>query len=329
MRKKLYIPILLIFIALLIAACSSGGSDDKNLELITGDPDGTWASIGTGISEKLNDELEEGEVSSKPGSGSVGNPEAVSNGKGDIGMSYNPFLLKAQNGEEPFDEEMNNLKAVASLTPTVVHFIQNSDMEIDSLEDIIANKTDMTLGIPPEGQGSNYIGNMFFEEAGISDVEESLNDWGGDTYYGEVSNLTDAWSNKQIDGFMTTLNVPGSAVEESLAAEKGNLMNIGEELSDQMIENQGFEPYTDPERTYENQDEDVETLGLSIIVFARDDVSEDAIYELTKTIYENEDYLADIHSSFGEFDAEEMTENLSLDLHPGAEKFYEEEGLMD
>src|SRR5699024_11622023 len=106
-------------------------------------------------------------------------------------------------------------------------------------------------------------------------------------------------------------------------------MNIGEELYDQMIEKQGFEPYTVPEGTYENQDEDVETLGLSIIVFARDDVSEDAIYELTKSIYENEDSLADIHSSFGEFDVEEMTENLSLYLHPGAEKYYEEEDLID
>src|SRR5699024_1363981 len=187
---------------------------------------------------------------------------------------------------------MNNLKAVASLTPTVVHFIQNSDMEIDSLEDIIANKTDMNLGIPPEGQGSNYIGNMIFEEEGISDVEKALNDWGGDIYYGEISNLTDAWSNKQIDGFVTTLNVPGAAIEESLAATKCNLMNMGNERSDKLIESQGIEPYTIPAGTYENQEEDVETLGLSIIVFARDDVSEDTIYELTKTIYENEDYLA-------------------------------------
>src|SRR5699024_2335227 len=222
-KSMLYISSLAICTALFISACSMGGSDDNNLELITGDPDGTWASIGTALSDKLNDELDEIEVSSKPGSGSVGNPEAVSNGKGDIGMSYNPFLLKAEKGEEPFSEEMTNLKAVASLTPTVVHFIQNSDMDIDSLEGIIAEKNDMTLGIPPEGQGSNYIGNMIFEEEGIKEIEDTLDDWGGEIYYGEVSNLTDAWSNKQIDGFITTLNVPGSAVSESMSAAEGNL----------------------------------------------------------------------------------------------------------
>src|SRR5699024_3252818 len=198
-----------------------------------------------------------------------------------------------------------------------------------SLEEIITNETSLNLGIPPEGQGSNYIGNMIFEEEGIDNIEESLEDWGGEIYYGEVSNLTDAWSNKQIDSLVTTLNVPGSAVEGSLAATEGNLLNIGDDLSDKLIENQGFEPYTVPAGTYENQDEDVETLGLSIIVFARDDVSDDVIYDLTETIYENEEYLESIHSSFEEFEAEDMTENLSLDLHPGAEKFYEEKGMMD
>src|SRR5699024_5138894 len=116
LNKKIWGFILVVFSVLFIAACSMGESDDDNLELITGDPDGTWASIGTGISDKLNDKLDDTEISSKPGSGSVGNPEAIANEKGDIGMSYNPFLLKAQNGEDPFDKEMDNLKAVASLS---------------------------------------------------------------------------------------------------------------------------------------------------------------------------------------------------------------------
>src|SRR5690625_857327 len=164
-KRNLYISVLMLFTLLFIVACgneANTGNDDQFLDFITGDPDGTWAAIGTGISDKVNDSLDGVEMVSKPGSGSVGNPEAVSIGNGDIGMSYNPFLLKAENGEAPFSDEMTNLRAVASLTPTVVHFIQNYDMEIDSIEELISTKTEITLGIPPEGQGSNYIGNMIF-----------------------------------------------------------------------------------------------------------------------------------------------------------------------
>ncbi|ALX50404.1 TAXI family TRAP transporter solute-binding subunit [Lentibacillus amyloliquefaciens] len=335
-KRKLYISVLMLFTLLFIAACGnesgtdgSGGNDDQFLDFITGDPEGTWAAIGTGISDRVNESLDGIEVVSKPGSGSVGNPEAVSIEKGDIGMSYNPFLLKAENGEAPFSDKMTNLRAVASLTPTVVHFIQNSDMKIDSLEELISTQTDITLGIPPEGQGSNYIGNMIFESQGIESIEDTLNDWGGDIYYGNMSNLTDAWSNRQIDSIISTLNVPGSAIEESMAASEGKLMNIGDELANVLINEQGFEPYTIPSGTYNNQEKDVETVGLSIIVFARDDVSDDVIYELTKTIYENEDYLANVHSSFENFNADNMADNLTLEVHPGAEKFYQEKGLMD
>lgn len=331
MFKKTYMCILMLSTLLFMVACSneSSSGSDQFLDFITGDPDGTWASIGTGIADKFNESVDDVEMASKPGSGSVGNPEAVSIGNGDIGMSYNPFLSRAENGEDPFSDEMTNLRAVASLTPTVVHFLQNSDMNIDSLEELISTKTEITLGIPPEGQGSNYIGNMIFESYGIDNIEEALNDWGGDTYYGEMSNLTDAWSNRQVDSFISTLNVPGSAIEESMAATEGKLLNMGDELTDELINEYGFEPYTIPSGTYNNQEDDVETVGLSIIVFTRDDVSEDVIYELTKTIYENEDYLANLHSSFQNFNADNMAENLILELHPGAEKFYQEQGLID
>lgn len=334
-KKKILLSFIVAIVLVFTVACAeNSGSDseesqEKYLDFITGDPDGTWAAIGTGISDKFNNKLDSVEMSSKPGSGSVGNPEAVSNGKGDIGMSYNPFLIKAVNGEEPYSKEMNNLKAVASMTPTVVHYIQNANTDANSLEELISEETKMTFGIPPKGQGSNYIGSIIFESQGIDDIESSVEGWGGSMYYGEMSNITDAWSNKQIDSFMTTLNVPGSAVEESMAANKGKIMNMGENLSDILVNEQGFEPYKIPKGTYNNQDEDVDTVGLSIIVFTREDVSDEVIYELTKTIYENEEYLENVHSSFKEFDKDKMAENLSLDLHSGAEKFYKEKDLID
>lgn len=99
----------MLFTLLFMVACGdesstdgSGGNDEQFVDFITGDPDGTWAAIGTCIADRANDYLDDVEVVSTPGSGSVGNPEGVSIGNGDIGMSYKPFLLKAENGEAPF-----------------------------------------------------------------------------------------------------------------------------------------------------------------------------------------------------------------------------------
>lgn len=333
-KSALYV-VIIIAITSFLAGCQGGESGQSNkdnskgndtLEFMTGAPGGTWATIGTGISDKVNDALDNTKVSSKPGAGSVGNPIAVSSGKGDIGMSYVPFLLRAEKGKDPYDKKITNLRAIASLTPTVVHFIQRADMGINTLEDFISKKPKMTLGIPPEGQGSNYIGNLIFSSLGIDNIEDSIKQWDGDIYYGGIANLKDAWRNRQINAMITTLNVPGSAVEESLAATEGKVMNIGDNLTDK-LKDQGFVPYTIPKGTYSGQEKDVKTLGLSIIVYTRDDVPDDVVYELTKSIYENKDFLVNVHNSFKEFDPEKMSNNLGIKIHPGAKKFYEEKGL--
>lgn len=52
------------------------------------------------------------------------------------------------------------------------------------------------------------------------------------------------------------------------------------------------------------------------------------IYNLTKSIYENKEYFEGVHSSFAEFDPDTMNEGTAIALHPGAERFYKEIGLM-
>ena len=53
-----------------------------------------------------------------------------------------------------------------------------------------------------------------------------------------------------------------------------------------------------------------------------------SIYNFTKSVYENKEYFLGVHSSFGEFDPDTMNEGTAIALHPGAERFYKEIGLM-
>ena len=70
-------------------------------------------------------------------------------------------------------------------------------------------------------------------------------------------------------------------------------------------------------------------MALPTVIFTREDMSEDAVYYITKSIYENKDYLVGLHSSFNEFNPDLMHEGLGIEMHKGAEKFYKEIGLID
>lgn len=292
---------------------------------VSGSVSGPWVKIAAGIAEKVNDYFEGFPVTATPG-GSTSNPLMLYYGKAQIGMSYGPFLLLAQEGKDPYDKKIGNIRAVGALTPTVVHIITDPSIPVDNVTDLVKQKIQIRMGLPPKGNGSNYIAQQIFAELGYSDTDK-IKDYGGAIFYGVGNDLDEAWKYKHINVYFVTYNVPDNSVTENMQARKGKLLNINQDLKKGLLK-KGFSAYTIPAGTYPGQDKNIETVANKIIVFAREDAPEDVIYYLTKVMYENKATLEGIHSSFKEFKPQEMVEGVTIQLHKGAEKFYKEVGLL-
>ncbi|MGI6066949.1 MAG: TAXI family TRAP transporter solute-binding subunit [Bacillota bacterium] len=106
-------------------------------------------------------------------------------------------------------------------------------------------------------------------------------------------------------------------------------ISIDEEKRDSLVEKHALKKVTIPAGTYNGQDYDVQTVGMPCVLFTRDDVSEEVIYNLTKKLVEEKEYLSKVHVLFEEFKPEEAWQNTGIELHPGAEKYYKEAGLME
>ena len=86
---------------------------------------------------------------------------------------------------------------------------------------------------------------------------------------------------------------------------------------------------TIPAGTYEGVDEDVRTVGTVGSIFCTADLPEDVVYDFLKTIYENWDALKAINpTAFGDLDVNDWLNGATAPIHPGAEKFYKEMGVM-
>ena len=128
---------------------------------------------------------------------------------------------------------------------------------------------------------------------------------------------------------MPMQNVPASSVTDSLVTRSdGHLFSLDDEVIEKLVNENGFSAYTIPAGTYEGQTEDIKTVALPFVIFTTEDADEEMIYNLTKSIYENKEYFEGVHSSFAEFDPDTMNEGTAISLHPGAERFYKEIGLM-
>lgn len=85
-----------------------------------------------------------------------------------------------------------------------------------------------------------------------------------------------------------------------------------------------------PSGTYKGQDEDIATFGIKALLCVRADLDEDLVYEITSILYENRDRLKDLHPALS-YTAQSgfMFNDLPIELHAGAERFYKEKGLLE
>jgi len=83
-----------------------------------------------------------------------------------------------------------------------------------------------------------------------------------------------------------------------------------------------------PAGTYKGIDKDIETLAVRAIWATHAELSDDIAYAVTKALYENVETLAKVHVKGKEISLKTALESVSIPLHPGAERYYREKGII-
>ncbi len=236
------------------------------------------------------------------------------------------FGYYAWNGKGPLAQEgpQKELRAVTMLWQNVEQFTALSDkVQTGTLADMELFKGDrVALGKKNSGTiGSNktLLGNM-----GI-DIEKDY-----DLVYVGYGPSADALQNGQISAMSTPAGVPTGAVTRAMAA-MGDKIQILDVTDEQMKKADGglnlWTRYVIPAGTYPNQEKDINTIAQPNFLAARADLDEEAVYLITKTIYENLPFLNAIHKATKVMDVQKALAGLPMPLHPGALKYYQEVGL--
>src|SRR5690606_11228390 len=89
-----------------------------------------------------------------------------------------------------------------------------------------------------------------------------------------------------------------------------------------------FQAATIPAGTYEGQAADVPTLAITNILVTSADVSDEIAYQMTKQLFDHLDTMVAAHKAASAIKIEEAAKALPIPLHPGAERFFKEKGLL-
>lgn len=324
---------LIALLALLLAACG-GGSDDSGegekegsssgtttLNFPTASTTGTIYPLGAAMANVWNEEIEGIRVSAQGSNGGVENLNLLKDGEGQITFATAGIVWEAYNGERGFkDRAYEDVRVMAGLYYNPNQFVIREDSGVESIADLKGRKfAPGALGSTPEVESS-----IILPAYGINypdDIEENFIGF---------TEAIDLMRNNQIDGALIQAGLPIAAVTEMTSTAGGKLIGIDEDVRKQLMEEYPwYSEVTIPAGTYENQDEDVETLGIKMLLLVDASVDEELVYDMTKVFWENLDQLEETHPIVKQIDINEATVDLSgIPLHDGAKKYYEEEEVL-
>ncbi len=318
-------PLLLALATALACALAvpSVASAKERLVFGGGPAGGTFQVVANAI--QTYDPIKDSEaysVKAQSSAGSVENLRRVNTGRSDFGVVYSGHVYLGREGKLKNDpNKYENVLAVAYLYGAPAQLVVRKDAGIDSAMDLEGKK----VGVGNAGSGAFANCELFFTHLGIWDKIER-NAMG-------YNDAAAAFGNKQLDAFWLFTAFPSGAV--IMAAQTNDIALV--DLRQDAIDSGFFETYpyfsqlSIPAGTYKGVDADVPSFQDSALWVANADVSADVVYDMLSRIYTEEGltYMVGQKSTFKEMGLETGVNGIVTPMHPGAERFWREKGLID
>lgn len=307
----------------------SAEAEEANYILATASTGGTYYPVGVALSTLIKVKLQPKQkigMSAISSAGSGENIRLLREGEAQFGIMQGLYGYYAATGTGPLKKvgPQKKLRSITMLWQNVEQFVVSTDAAVTgTVEDLVALKGEaMALGKRNSGTiGSNSV---LLEGLGIDINTDYKLVFGG---YGPSA---EALQNGQVKGIGTPSGVPTGALSQlfAVAGDSVKLLNFTEK---QAITADGgrnlWAPYTITTGTYPGQSKDVQTIAQPNFLATTSDISEENIYMVTKTIYENLPFLHAIHPATKAMAIEQAIVGLPLPLHKGAARYFSEVGI--
>ncbi|MBR3391469.1 MAG: TAXI family TRAP transporter solute-binding subunit [Firmicutes bacterium] len=329
--KKLLVVFLALMLVFCFAACG-GGADggeeggeegggeaaviDNDLRFVTGGESGTYYAFGSVIAQHATNNAGV-KIVGLVGNGSQGNVMEMEDGNAELGFCQSDVMAYAYEGTNLFADTgaIDCFSTVAALYTEQVQVV-TLDPNIKTIADLAGKN--VSIGSAGSGVYFNaldLLGAYGLTEDDITPTYQSFGD------------SADSLKNGQIDAAFIVAGAPTTAVTDLAATKSVYLVGLDDEHVDQLLADSPY--YTKcviPADVY-GLPEDVTTVGVAAVILARDNVSEDAIYALTADIFDNAPDLVSSHAKYAEIDKEFGASITSVPYHPGAAKYFAEQGF--
>ena len=298
------------------SAETPAASSGAKLRFVTGGESGTYYAFGSVIAQHATNNAGI-DVVGLVGNGSQSNIFELEDGNAELAFCQSDVMAYAYDGTNLFEQDgkVDCFSTVAALYTEQVQIV-TTDPNIKTVADLKGKS--VSIGAAGSGvyfNAMDVLGAYGLTEADIKPTYQSFGD------------SADALKNGQIDAAFIVAGAPTTAVTDLATTMDVYLVSLDDEHVDQLLASSPYySKVTIPADVY-GLDSDTITVAVAAVILARDDVSEDAIYAFTKDIFENAANLTESHAKYKEIDTAFGASITSVPYHPGAAKYFAEQGF--
>ncbi|QGG48624.1 TAXI family TRAP transporter solute-binding subunit [Heliorestis convoluta] len=312
-RKSKLFTVATLFLAFSFLLTACGAQDGKDYTILTGGEQGTYYPLGSALAQVINRNVDEISATAVVTGASVVNVNQLKDKKGQLAFVQNDIAYYATEGLVQFNEKIESFSAIASLYPEVVHIVTAADSGIQNVEDLRGKR----VAVGDQGSGVEANTKQILEVHGITYADIRVE-------YMAFGDAANGIQDGNIDAAFVTAGTPTGAIEALKAVKPVRIVSIRADKIKELTERYPYyTAFTMPKELYD-RNEDATTVAVQAMLVVSDEVSEDDAYAITKALFENLETFGNTHQRGKDISLESALNGVSIKLHPGAQRYYDE-----
>lgn len=299
------------------ATPANSGKKEKVI-IGTGGTSGTYYAVGGVMSTVLNPVMDGVNLEIVSTGASKTNVYEITDGNCQMAVLQGDVLAYAHEGTDLFENDGAETTSlwVAGIYNETVQIIARSGLTtVDELRG-------KTVCVGDVGSGTEFNARQVLEAYGMTfDDINAVN--------GSFADGVEGIKDGKYDAAFNVAGAPTTAIVDLSATNKFSMISLSDEAVATLQENYPFLVAEDlPANTYNGIDYEVKCVAVKAVLVASEDLSEEVVYEFTKAMFENLDSLQNGHDKFNLLSLESALDGANVEIHPGAQKYYKEMGIL-
>lgn len=312
-------PFFLAALCLSALPAASAPVGAETVDLLTGRGSSVYYALGVALADAIDRAVPGNKTVVRGTRGSIDNLNLLQEGTGAIALASGDALASAWNGDDSigFTAPLARLRGIAALYPDAIQIVARADSGIRTLSDLRGKRVSVGAAKSAiELDARTILAAAELPYASLGEVK-----------YFPFGESAEELKAGHIDAMLQSAVAGALALRDLANAVDVVLVPVPPEVV-RRIGNGAYAPATIPAGTYRGQAADVPAVAVQNYLVTRDDVPAELVYAITKALWSARDPLAAAVPEAGAIELRRALEGMPVPLHPGAERYYRERGLV-